>query len=363
MKIAMFGIKGIPVPAGAENVAEQIGSRLVQRGHQVTVYVRPHFTPRSLTEYKGMRLVHLPSIPTKNLDAITHGFLSSLAVLASDADIVHIHATGNSIFSLLPRMCGMKTVVQSHGLDWQRAKWGRFAKLYLKLSDYSTVYFPNATTAVSQKMTNFYQTLSRKNVFYIPNGVDTCESIKPDLISKKYGLQGNDYIFFAARFVPEKGAHYLIEAFKKNNTNKKLVLAGDGSYGDIYAEELKKSACQNIIFPGFVQGRLLQEFLSNAYLYVLPSEIEGLSTGLLEAMSYGKCVLVSDIEENYEIISDAGLTFQSKCVQSLESQLRHAFLNPELVKMYGARARRHVQSKFNWENVTDQFEDLYQALA
>jgi glycosyltransferase involved in cell wall biosynthesis len=362
MKIAMFGIKGMPVPAGAENVAEQVGSRLVQRGHQVTVYVRPHYTPYTLKEYKGMRLVHLPSIPTKNLDAIMHGFLASLAVLGSGADIVHVHSTGNSIFALLPRLRGMKTIVQSHGLDWQRAKWGRFAKMYLKLTNYSTVHFPNATTAVSQKMTNFYQMLSGKQVIYIPNGVDVFESVKPDLI-RTYGLQGKDYIFFAARFVPEKGAHYLIEAFKKINSDKKLVLAGDGSYGDPYAEELKKNASDNIIFPGFVQGRLLQEFLSNAYLYVLPSEIEGLSTGLLEAMSYGNCVLVSDIEENFEAIGEAGLTFQSKNVQALESQLYYAFSNPDLVEMYGARARARVQSKFNWENVTDQFEHLYQAVA
>jgi glycosyltransferase involved in cell wall biosynthesis len=255
----------------------------------------------------------------------------------------------------------MKTVVQSHGLDWQRAKWGRFAKMYLKLTNYSTVYFPNATTAVSQKMTSFYQTLSNRRVIYIPNGVDVFESVEPDLI-RNYGLQGKDYIFFAARFVPEKGAHYLIEAFKRINPDKKLVLAGDGSYGDPYAAELKKNACENIIFPGFVQGRLLQEFLSNAYLYVLPSEIEGFSTGLLEAMSYGNCVLVSDIEENFEVISEAGLTFQSKNVQALEAQLRFAFSNPELVALYGARARARVHSNFNWETVTDQFEYLYQVI-
>jgi glycosyltransferase involved in cell wall biosynthesis len=362
MRIAMFGIKGMPVPAGVENVAEQIGSRLVARGHAVTVYVRPHYTPTTVKEYKGMRLVHLPSIPTKNLDAITHGFLASLAVLASDAEIAHIHATGNSIFALLPRLRGIKTVVQSHGLDWQRAKWGRLARLYLRLTDYSTVYFPNAVSAVSQKMTSYYQNLTRRKVLYIPNGVAPVERRSPDLIHA-YGLKGNDYIFFAARLVPEKGAHFLIEAFNRIHTDKKLVIAGDGTFHDPYAEKLKTHASDRIIFPGFVQGTLLQEFLSNAYLYVLPSEIEGLSTGLLEAMSYDKCVLVSDIEENREAVEDSGILFKSRDVSDLESKLNHLINDSDQVREYGERAGIFVRSRFDWEKTTSDFEALYFSLA
>jgi len=256
----------------------------------------------------------------------------------------------------------MATVVQSHGLDWQRAKWGGFAKLYLKCTDYSTVYFPNVATAVSLKMTNYYQKISNRRVLYIPNGVDASDRLEPNLIRNSYGLRGGDYIFFAARFVQEKGAHYLIEAFKKLDTDKKLVLAGDGVFGDPYAEELKKHASARIIFPGFVQGALLQEFLSNAFLYVLPSEIEGLSTGLLEAMNYGNCVLVSDIEENLEVMGGAGFAFQSKNVQDLEMKLRYILANPRLVGALGIRAREHVRSNFNWEKVTDQFEELYRSL-
>ncbi|MGA2488614.1 MAG: glycosyltransferase family 4 protein [Anaerolineales bacterium] len=348
MKIAMFGIKGMPVPAGAENVAEQIGSRLVARGHVVTVYVRPHYTWFTSKAYKGMRLVHLPSIPTKNFDAITHGFLSSLAVLASDADIAHIHSTGNSIFAFLPRLRGIKTVVQSHGLDWQRSKWGRLAKLYLHLTDYSTVHFPNAVTAVSRKLTNYYQNLTRRKVIYIPNGIASIERRSPDLIHS-YGLKGNDFIFFAARLVPEKGAHYLIEAYKRIKTNKKLVIAGDGTFNDPYAAKLKSHANEQIIFPGFVHGSLLQEFLSNAYLYVLPSEIEGLSTGLLEAMNYGNCVLVSNIEENMEAIGDSGFTFNRGDVDDLESTLKRLINESELVIDYRNRASMYVRSCFDWK--------------
>ena len=361
MKIAMFGIKGVPVPAGAENVAEQVGSRLAERGHQVTLYVRSHYTPPALKEYKGMRLVHLPSIPTKNFDAITHSFLSGLAVLFSDANIVHIHSTGNSVFSFLPRLFGKKTIVQSHGLDWQRAKWGYLAKLYLRLTDYSTVYFPNTVTAVSQKMTNYYQNLTNRKVFYIPNGIAPSEKLAPNLIAS-YGLEGNDYIFFASRFVPEKGAHYLIEAFNRIKTTKKLVLAGDGSFGDPYAEDLKKQASDRVIFPGFVQGALLQELLSNAYIYILPSEMEGLSTGLLEAMSFGNCVLVSDIEENIEAIGQAGFTFKSKNVDDLEEKLRILINDEKLTESYRIQAKQHVLSTYDWETTTDQIEELYFSL-
>lgn len=361
MKIAMFGIKGIPVPAGAENVAEQVGSRLVQRGHQVTVYVRPHYTPRTLKEYKGMRLVHLPSIPSKNLDAITHGFLSSLAAMASDAEVIHIHSTGNSIFSLLPRLLGKKTVVQSHGLDWQRAKWGKFAKFYLRLTDYSSIYFPNTITAVSKKMTAYYQNLTGRKVLYIPNGVSPPEHLPPNRI-RQYGLEGNDYILFAARLVPEKGAHYLMEAYSRLKPDKKLVIAGDGAFKDPYAERLKMQATDRIIFPGFVRGDLFHEFIGNAYLYALPSEMEGLSTGLLEAMSYGNCVLASDIEENLEVIGTAGVSFKSKNIDDLEKKLSYLLSNKREVENFRALASMRVKMHFDWEAISDRFEMLYTSL-
>ena len=362
MKIAMFGIKGIPVPAGAENVAEQIGSRLVQRGHQVTIYVRPHYTPREIKEYKGIRLVHLPSIPTKGFDAITHSFLASIAVLTDKPDILHIHGIGSSIFSMHPRWFGVKTVVQSHGLDWQRAKWGSLARNFLKMTDYSSAHFPDATAVVNQKMQQHYRKISADTIYYIPNGVMMVEPRPPDVIHQ-WGIQGNDYILFAARLVPEKGLHYLLESYRRlGNCHKKLIIAGDANYSSQYVDDLKKQANQNIIFTGFVTGEPLRELLSNAYLYVLPSEIEGLSTGLLEAMSYGNCVLVSDIDENIEVIGQAGATFHSKDVEDLEWKLRELLGDEKKVTSYRALARSHVNTHFNWEAVTDQFELLYKSL-
>lgn len=361
MKIVMMGLKGIPCPGGVETVVEEIGSRLVKRGNEVVVFVRPHYTPRTLKEYKGMRLINLPSIPTKNLDAITHSFLSVFGAIGVRPDIIHIHSTGNSIFAFLPRWLGIPTVVTSHGLDWQRAKWGNFAKSFLKFTDLTTCTFPSATTAVSQKMQRYYQETYKRKVFYIPNGANEVKNLPPNEILK-LGLKGNDYLFFASRLVPEKGCHYLIEAYKNLDTDMKLVIAGDGVLGDEYAKSLKKESNPNILFLGFVKGDLLKELLSNAYLYCLPSEIEGLSAGLIEAMSYQNCVLVSDIEENREAIGNSGITFKNKSVSDLIEKLDYLLKHPEVVENQRKDCYEDVSSRYNWDKVTDEYEQLYQSL-
>lgn len=354
----MLGLKGLPVPSGPEAVVEEVGSRLVARGHEVLVYVRPHYTPKEQKEYLGIKLAHLPSIATKNLDTITHSLLASLAVLGQKADVVHIHSTGNSVFALHPRAFGIPTIVTSHGLDWQRVKWGRFARGFLHMTDYTTTHFPNATTAVSQKMQRYYQETYKRKVFYIPNGANEVEILPPNEILK-LGLKRNGYLFFASRLVPEKGCHYLIKAYKNLDTDKKLVIAGDGVLGDEYARSLKKEANPNILFLGFVRGILLKELLSNAYLYLLPSEIEGLSAGLIEAMSYQNCVLVSDIEENREAIGNSGFMFKNKSVEDLTHKLNYLLKEEEIVNQQRKVCYESVKSRYDWDKVTTAYESLY----
>jgi glycosyltransferase involved in cell wall biosynthesis len=358
----MLGVKGIPHTGGIENVVEQLGARLVKKGHEVVVYVRPHYTPRHLKGYRGMTLVHLPSIRTKHLDAITHTSLASLHVACIGADVVHIHSIGLSILAPIARVRGIKTVVQSHGLDWQRGKWGKLAKTCLRLADYTTVFFPNVTTVVSQKMQKYYQDRFGRKVTYIPNGVSDLAKADPQEICD-FGLRGDDYILFASRLVPEKGCHYLLEAYRQlGNPAKKLVIAGDANYGDHYAADLKKQGNENILFLGFVKGRLFEELMSNAYIYVLPSEIEGLSTGLLEAMSYGNCVLVSDIEENVEVVGESGVSFISGDIQDLRAKLAYLLAHKGIVEKHKNKARAHVLRYYNWDNVADQYEALYGSL-
>ena len=362
MRIAMLGVKGIPYTGGIENVVEQVGSRLAARGHKVVVYVRLHYTPRSLTEYRGMRLVHLPSVRTKHFDAITHTFLAAWHTVFSRADIAHIHSIGLSVLAPIPRMRGIKTVVQSHGLDWQREKWGPLMKTFLKMTDYSTVYLPHAATVVSRKMQRYYESKFGRRVTYIPNGVNDFAQVEPYEIYK-LGLKENEYILFASRLVPEKGCHHLLRAYKElGNSTKKLVIAGDSNYGDRYAAELKRQGDENILFLGFVKGRLFQELMSCAYVYVQPSEIEGLSTALLEAMSYRNCVLVSDIEENLEVIEDRGFSFRNKDVDDLKAKLGYLLTNEDVVREYRTEAQEHVHKNYNWDDVTDQYEALYRSL-
>jgi glycosyltransferase involved in cell wall biosynthesis len=359
LRIAMIGVKGVPHPGGIENVVEELGSRLAARGHEITVYVRPHYTSPSMREFHGMRLFHLPSIPTKHFDAVTHTFLATAHAMISRTNVAHVHSIGLSPFVLPLRLNGIKTVVQSHGLDWRRNKWGPIVKAYLLASNHAAIRFPHATTVVSRTMQRYYEDRFGQEVVYIPNGVSPCQRVAPDLILQ-LGLQPNGYILFASRLVPEKGLHYLLNAYRSiSNPNKMLVVAGDSNYGDEYAARMKALGCGNIIFLGFVRGRLFEELLSWAYLYVLPSEIEGLSTGLLQAMSYGNCVLVSNIPENREVTEEAGRFFESKSVPDLKEQLEALINNEDLIKEYRCRATERVRENYSWDNVADEYEKLY----
>jgi glycosyltransferase involved in cell wall biosynthesis len=362
MRIAMIGVKGVPHPGGIENVVEELGSRLVLKGHEVTVYVRPHYSPRSQSDFRGMRLFHLPSVPTKHLDALTHTFLATIHAMSCGFDVAHVHSIGLSPFALPLRLKGIRTVVQSHGLDWERKKWGSFAKLYLRASNQSAVSFPNATTVVSRTMKQYYENRFGRPVTYIPNGANMCSRVPPEHILK-LGLKPNGYILFASRLVPEKGLHYLIEAFSGlPESNKVLVVAGDSNYQDEYAERMKQQGNNRIKFLGFTRGRLFEELLSWAYVYVLPSEIEGLSTGLLLAMSYGNCVLVSNIPENLEVISHNGVHFENKNVCDLRAKLDLLLRDEDLVNEYRERATDHVRNNYSWDDVADQYERLYSDL-
>src|SRR5688572_16201622 len=229
MRIGMIGLKGVPYPAGIENFTEQIGWRLSERGHEVTVYVRPYVQVGD--RFRGMRIRHLPSINTKHLDALTHSALASLAVLFEDVDIVHYHALGPSVFSALPRLRGKKTIAHIHGLDWQRAKWSTFASSCLRAAEYTALHFPHRTLAISRELQGYLQRKYGKAVGYVPTGVDSYEYREPSEITR-WGLERDNYVLFLSRLVPEKGCHYLLDAFNRLETGKRLVIAGSGTHTD-----------------------------------------------------------------------------------------------------------------------------------
>jgi glycosyltransferase involved in cell wall biosynthesis len=358
MKIAMVGLKGIPFPAGIENFTEQVGFRLAERGHEVTVYVRPYVEVGAT--YRGMRIRRLPSIDTKHLDALTHTFLATLDTIFADVDIAHYHALGPSVFSGFPRIRGIRTVSHVHGLDWQRAKWGRFARGCLRAAEYASARFPDRTITISKGLRSYFETKYRRPVEYVPTGVESSELREPQEI-KKWGLDAGSYVLFLSRLVPEKGCHHLIEAFAGIETDRKLVIAGPASHSEEYARELQQRAGANVIFTGGVGGSLLEELYSNAYLYVLPSEIEGLPHALLHALSFGKCVLASDIDANVEALGDCGLTFQSSNPLDLREKLDFLLRNPDVVSERSRTARARVEREYSWEAVVDRLEEVYRS--
>lgn len=363
MRIAYVAVKGMPVGGGVEKVTEELGSRLVQRGHDVIVYSsRDYGTSDGM--YKGMRIKTVPSVNTKTLHKLSICFNAIRDIIVNrTADIVHVHAIGPSVFSLLPRLFGIPTIVQTHGVEWKRDKWRFWGKTFLKLADLSVVLFPSRGTSVSRVQRDYFRRNFRHELAYIPNGVSETERQEAAWILEQ-GLLPGRYLLFAARLVEEKGAHFLIEAFRKLDTDMKLVVAGDAAHAEEYKRRLRRLAGDDprILFPGFVTGDRLAELFSNAWLFCLPSTIEGLPIALLEAMNFGNCCLASDIPENQEALEEHGFTFRSRDVGDLHRMLAFLLAHPEQVTAKKGAALSHVRRHYSWERVTDQMEHLYRSV-
>jgi glycosyltransferase involved in cell wall biosynthesis len=363
MKIAYIVLKGMPLGGGIEKYTEEIGSRLADRGHEVILYTMKHYGA-SDGFYKGMRIKTVPTLRSKGFEKLSASFLATIKHCLEDrgTDIVHYHAFGPAMFSFMPRLLGRKVVVQGHGLEWKRSKWGLSGRLFLKLSETPSVKFPHALTVVSREQQKYIKEKYGRDSVYIPTGVNPPQLERPELMLQ-YGLKGNDYILFAARLVREKGTQYLIEAYNRLGTDFKLVIAGDAQHEEAYKAELHKLAGnnKNIIFTGFVTGKLLNELFSNCRLFVLPSEIEGLPTALLEAMSYGRACLASDIPENIEALNGLGYTFRNKDINDLAEKL-DSLLNNVIDTSLIEKAVKHVMDNHAWEDISLRFERLYEKL-
>ena len=358
MKIAMIGQKGIPATyGGIERHVEEISRRLVSLGHQVEVYCRLHYTPPGTT-YHNVRLLRRPSIRTKHLDTFTHVLWATAEALARRYDIVHFHALGPSVFSWLPRLRGARTVVTVHGLDWQREKWGPVASWILRRCEGPAARFPDRTIVVSKTLRDYFQQHHHSEAVFIPNGTNLLPA-RPARKILQLGLAPGKYVLFVGRLVPEKGVHYLCEAFSKIDTDLKLALVGGTSASDDYVEVLRAYEGDRIQLLDYVFGEGLEELWSNAYLVVQPSTMEGLSIALLEALSYGRCVLVSDIPENLEVTEECAVSFRSRDVEDLKAKLAMLIGNPDLVRSYEAKAREHIRQHYSWDRVAKNTEAVY----
>lgn len=361
MKIAMIGQKGVPATyGGIERHVEEIGARLIERGHEVRVYTREHYSP-GREPHRGLERVPLPSVPTKHLDTATHSLAASLHSLFHPVDLVHYHALGPSALAWMPRLRGMPTVVTLHGLDWEREKWGPMASYLLERCEYPALHCPNRTIVVSRTLQRYFEEKYLIRPEYVPNGVGDPVAAPASHLGR-WGVESGGYFLFVGRLVPEKGAHLLIDAFRKAAPARKLVIAGGSSFTDDYVDVLHASADANTVFTGYVHGADLEALLTHAYAVVLPSTLEGLSIALLEALSYGRCVLVSDIPENLEVVGDAAPRFRSRDVDDLARSLTALDTNPGEVARYEKTVDETLARKFRWDAVVEETEALYRAV-
>ena len=362
MKIAMFGHKRIPSrEGGVEVVVQELSARMAALGHEVTCYNRGGAAEQP--EFAGVRLKTVPTLDKKGLAAVTSSFFAALAAAFSRADVCHIHAEGPAFMSFLPKLFGKKVIVTVHGLDWQREKWkSGFGAKYIRWGEKMAVRFADEIIVLSRNVQDNFLTQYGRTTHHIPNGVTKPEHQPPEQITERFGLEKDGYILFLGRLVPEKGVHDLIEAFKKTETDKRLVIAGGSSDTDEYVENLKAQASEDarILFTGFVQGRLLEELYSNAYLYVLPSHLEGMPLSLLEAMSYGCCCVVSDIPECAEVVEDHAAIFSKGDAGALQACLQKLCDDPQQVGKFRSEASGFICGKYNWDDVTKKTLELYQ---
>ena len=369
LRIAMFGHKRWSREGGVEIVVKELCTRMARMGCQVTCYNRSghhvsgaEYDSTEKTEYQGIRQKVVPTIEKKGMAAVSSSFFAALYSAFGRYDVVHIHAEGPAFFCWLPKLFGKRVVITVHGLDWAREKWkSGFGSKFIRQGEKNAVKYADEIIVLSKGVQKYFLETYGRKTYFIPNGVNRPEIQEAKLITEKFGLKKDSYILFLGRLVPEKGIRYLVEAFKNVKTDKKLVIAGGSSDTDSFMEELKELAKgdNRILFTGFVQGAMLDELYSNAYLYTLPSDLEGMPLSLLEAMSYGNCCLVSDIPECAEVVEDKALIFKKSNIEDLQKKLQEACDHPEMVMKMKKQAADFICEKYNWDEVVKETIKLY----
>jgi glycosyltransferase involved in cell wall biosynthesis len=364
MNIAFAVVKHIALGGGIERYTAELGARLVRRGHAVRVYTMRSYGPAPRW-HEGMRIVRLPCIPLTSCEKLSASILGVLhAALSPWADIVHLHSIAPGAMGWFARLCHKPTVLQFHGVEWQRARWSPLGSAVLHALERCSVRVNGHFTAVSRAQCDYYRRTYGIEARYIPGGAVVEPPVEPRELAT-LGLVPGHYALFAARLVREKGAHYLIEAFRRLDTRAKLVIAGDVRGADAYRQELHRLAGGDgrIVWPGFVQGRLREELFSHARVLVQPSDVEGLSIGVLEAMGRGTCCLVSDIPENVEAVGADGITFRRGDVGDLAAKLGDILDGRDTDAGRGARTMARVRDEYSWDRIADAFERYYREVA
>lgn len=372
LKIAHLGQKNcMTTEGGVEVVVAELAKRQAALGHDVTCYNRDghHVSGKTydvpkVKNWNGIRMKYVPTIPRKGLAAVSSAFCASVCAAFGNYDVVHIHAEGPAFFSWIPKMTGKKVVTHVHGLDWARSKWkDNFGSKFIYRGEKNLVKYSDEVIVLSKNVQSYFKKTYGRDTVFIPNGVTLPPKRTDEEIKKIFGLEKDSYLLYLSRLVPEKRCDLLIDAYKQILADKKLVIAGAVSDSDEYVNALKIQANKNpdIIFTGFVQGEMLQELYSNAYVYILPSDLEGMPLTLLEAMSYGNCCLTSDIAECTEVIKDKGITFRKGDVDDLKSKLQELCKHAKLVENYKKDAANFVCNEYDWDVAVEQVLKLYRS--
>ena len=364
MRIAAFGFRSIPPAkgaAGADKFAIELFPRLVRRGHSVIAYNRRYPTVFvDVNEYKGVKIKTIKTTPKKGFDTLWHSFRSTLDIIIHNtADIVHIQNGGNSIWALPLRLFGKKVFISQDGVDWKRDKWPWYGKLYLRLSTFITAHLPNEVIFDNVIAKKLFEDKFGKKYKFIPFGSEVEPIGAGTDILQKNNLEKGGYYLFVGRFIPDKGLHYLIPAFKKSSSNKKLVLIGGSPNPSPYEKQLHDMADDRILFPGYIYGDDTNILIANAYCYIQPSDVEGLSPIVLTVMGLNVPLIVSDIEENEYAVLDTARKFKKGNIESLTHEINFCEENyPEMLAL-AKRAQARALSVFNWESVADEHVEVF----
>ncbi|MDP3731758.1 MAG: DUF1972 domain-containing protein [Candidatus Omnitrophota bacterium] len=363
MKIAIIGTRGIPANYGGfETFAEELSARLVQKGHAVTVYCRSSHAKKNLAFYKGVRLVVLPTIRHKYLDTVANTFLAVWHVLFTDTEVIYFCNAVNSVFTIIPRLFGKKTLINVDGLEWKRKKWNDLAKAVYKISERIATIFPNAIVTDSKAMQLYYKKTYGKDTEYISYGADMREHLPAGPVMVKYKLQERNFILYVSRLEPENNAHILIEAYEKVKGDMPLVIVGDAPYAKGYIEKIKSTKDDRIKFIGSVYKDGYFELLSNAFLYVHGNEVGGTNPALLQAMASGNCVIVNGIDFNKEVIGDSGLWFRPNDADDLKQKIKYLLDHREEAGKYRRLAIDRIRKYYSWDETVNKTEELMKRL-
>jgi glycosyltransferase involved in cell wall biosynthesis len=362
----MIGTRGVPATfGGVEHHVEEIGSRLVQRGHDVVVYSRRNYQERPVAAHRGMRIVTLPTVSTKHLDAIAHSSLATIDALRRGFDIVHYHAIGPGIPASIPRyLSRAKIVLTVHGRDGERAKWGRGARAVLGGAEWLSARIPDATIVVSKDLAHHYANAHGRVADYIPNGVDEPMPAEPLEIDRRWGLARRSYLLFVGRLVPEKAPDLLLRSFRRMAGRLSLVIVGGSAFTDDYVRAITRAAHadERVLLAGYVYGDALRELYANAAAFVLPSTLEGLPLTLLEAASFGTPVVVSNIAPNLEVVGSEApgrRVFPAGSESGLLAALERTTEDPGGEQEGASVLRREVLERYRWEDTVTATESLY----